>query len=254
MIPPEEDPGRALAASGGPPAGNTLEVAVQSRKSVGREYAEAVLIALVLALVIRSFFIQAYMIPSGSMEPTLLIGDHILVSKIAYGIRLPDSIFGLNIAGLPLGRYLLHFGGIHRGDVIVFVHPQERDKDLIKRVIGLPGDKVQIKSGRIWLNGSPMNDPHAHLEIPDGQRLEVPRDNFGFMDASGAIVGPLEVPAGRLFVMGDNRDHSEDSRYWGFADQNDVEGRALVVYWSWDGDATGPLPIRWTRFGSSLGG
>jgi signal peptidase I len=254
VTPPEEDPGRALATSGWPPAGNTLEVTVQSQKSLAREYAEAVLIALVFALAIRTFFIQAYMIPSGSMEPTLLIGDHILVSKIAYGIRLPDSIFGLNIATLPLGRYLLHFGDIHRGDVIVFVHPQERDKDLIKRVIGLPGDKVQIKSGRVWLNGSPMNDPHAHLEIPDGQRFEVPRDNFGFMDASGAIVGPLEVPAGRLFVMGDNRDHSEDSRYWGFADQNDVEGRALVVYWSWDGDATGPLPIRWSRFGRSLGG
>jgi signal peptidase I len=254
VTPPVEDPGRALASSEPPPAGNTLQVAVQSRKAVAREYAEAVLIALALALVIRTFFIQAYMIPSGSMEPTLLIGDHILVSKMSYGIRLPDSIFGLHIDALPLGRYLVHLGGIHRGDVIVFVHPQERDKDLIKRVIGLPGDKVQIKSGRVWLNGSPMNDPHAHLDASDGQRFEVPRDNFGFMDASGTIVGPLEVPAGRLFVMGDNRDHSDDSRYWGFADQNDVEGRALVIYWSWDGDASGLLPIRWSRFGRSLGG
>lgn len=254
MIPPVEDPGRALASSERPPASDALQVAVQSRKSVVREYAEAVLIALALALLIRTFFIQAYMIPSGSMEPTLLIGDHILVSKMAYGIRLPDSMFGLNIVGLPLGRYLLHFGDIHRGDVIVFVHPQERDKDLIKRVIGLPGDKIQIKSGRVWLNGSPINDPHAHLEVPDAQRFEVPRDNFGFMDASGAIVGPLEVPAGRLFVMGDNRDHSDDSRYWGFANQNDVEGRALVIYWSSDGDDGGPLPIRWSRLGTSLGG
>jgi signal peptidase I len=249
---PVEDPGRALASSEQPPADDTLQVAAWPRKSVAREYLEAVLIALALALVIRTFFIQAYMIPSGSMEPTLLIGDHILVSKMAYGIRLPDSIFGLHLVGLPLGRYLVHFGNIHRGDVIVFVHPQERDKDLIKRVIGLPGDKVQLKNGRVWLNGSPINDPHAHLEVPDGQRFEVPRDNFGFMDASGAIVGPLEVPAGRLFVMGDNRDHSEDSRYWGFADQNDVEGRALVIYWSWDGDASGLLPIRWSRFGRSL--
>ena len=253
MIPPVEDPGRALASSERPPLGDALQIAVRSKKSLAREYAEAVLIALALALLIRTFFIQAYMIPSGSMEPTLLIGDHILVSKMAYGIRLPDSIFGLKIGGLPLGRYLLHLGDIHRGDVIVFVHPQERDKDLIKRVIGLPGDRVQIKSGRVWVNGRPISDPHAHLEVPDAQRFEVPRDNFGFMDASGAIVGPLEVPAGRLFVMGDNRDHSDDSRYWGFANQNDVEGRALVVYWSWDGDASGLLPIRWSRFGRSLG-
>jgi signal peptidase I len=252
VTPPVEDPGRTLASSEPPPADETFQVAAAPRKSVAREYLEAVLIALALALVIRTFFIQAYMIPSGSMEPTLLIGDHILVSKMAYGIRLPDSIFGLHLVGLPLGRYLVHFGNIHRGDVVVFVHPQERDKDLIKRVIGLPGDKVQIKNGRVWLNGSSINDPHAHLEVPDGQRFEVPRDNFGFMDASGAIVGPLEVPAGRLFVMGDNRDHSEDSRYWGFADQKDVEGRALVIYWSWDGDASGLLPIRWSRFGRSL--
>ena len=253
MTPPVEDPGRVLASSEQPAAANTFRVGAWPRKSVAREYLEAVLIALVLALVIRTFFIQAYMIPSGSMEPTLLIGDHILVGKMAYGIRLPDSIFGLQLAGLPLGRYLLHFGAIHRGDVIVFVHPQERDKDLIKRVTGLPGDKVQIKSGRVWLNGSPINDPHAHLDVPDGQRFDVPRDNFGFMDATGTIAGPLEVPAGRLFVMGDNRDHSEDSRYWGFADQNDVEGRALVIYWSWDSDASGLLPIRWSRFGTSLG-
>ena len=145
MTPPVEDPGRALASSEQPPAGDTFQVAVWPRKSVAREYLEAVLIALVLALVIRTFFIQAYLIPSGSMEPTLLIGDHILVSKMAYGLRLPDSIFGLHMMGLPLGRYLVHFGDIHRGDVIVFVHPQERDKDLIKRVIGLPGDKVRSK-------------------------------------------------------------------------------------------------------------
>ena len=254
MTPPVEDPGRALASSEQVSAADTLEVGVWSKKSLAREYLEAVLIALALALVIRTFFIQAYMIPSGSMQPTLLAGDHILVSKMAYGIRLPDSIFGLHLLGLPLGRYLVQFGDVHRGDVIVFVHPQERDKDLIKRVIGLPGDKVQIKSGRVWLNGSPMNDPHAHLDVPDGQRFEVPRDDFGFMDAGGTIVGPLEVPAGRLFVMGDNRDHSDDSRDWGFADRNDVEGRALMIYWSWDGDAGGLLPVRWSRIGKSLGG
>ena len=252
MTPPLDSPEHAIESSE-PSAGATLKVATGSTKSVAREYLEAVVIALGLALVVRTFFIQAYLIPSGSMEPTLLIGDHILVSKIAYGLRMPDSVFGLEPRGLPLGRYLLRFGEIHRGDVLVFVHPAERDKDLIKRVIGLPGDKVEIKNGRVWLNGSPMSDPHAHLEVPDSDRLQnIPRDNYGFTDGSGAIVGPVVVPPGRLFMMGDNRDRSEDSRYWGFANQDDVEGRALTIYWSWDSDAAGLLPIRWSRFGKSL--
>ena len=253
MTPPVDSPDHLLEPAERPAPDATLTVAAQSNKSVAREYLEAVIIALGLALVVRTFFIQAYMIPSGSMEPTLLIGDHVLVNKMAYGFRMPDSIFGLEPRELPLGRYMVRFGDIHRGDVIVFVHPAERDKDLIKRVIGLPGDKVQIKNGRVWLNGSPMNDPHAHLEVPDSDRLQsIPRDNYGFTDGSGGIVGPVEVPPGRLFVMGDNRDHSDDSRYWGFANQDDVEGRALVVYWSWDSDEAGLLPIRWSRFGKSL--
>jgi len=252
VIPPVES-GQALDSQEQALGSETLRVGVQHRKSVAREYAEALLIALVLSLLIRVFLVQAYMIPSGSMEPTLLIGDHILVSKLAYGIRLPDSLFGLEIRGVPLGRYLVRFGGMHRGDVVVFVHPVERDKDLIKRVIGLPGDKVRIKGGRVWLNGALINDPHAHFDVPDFQRLpSIPRDNFGFVDEAGAIVGPIVVPPGKLFVMGDNRDHSDDSRYWGFANQNDVEGRAFAVYWSWDSDAGGHLPIRWARFGKSL--
>ena len=253
MIPPVDSPEQLLESADQPASRAALKVATGSKKSVAREYLEAIVIALGLALVIRTFFIQAYMIPSGSMEPTLLIGDHILVSKMAYGLRTPDSIFGLAVHGLPMGRYLMRFGDIHRGDVIVFVHPVERDKDLIKRVIGLPGDKVQIIDGRVWLNGKPMTDPHAHLEVPDGDRAQgIPRDNYGFTDGSGAIVGPIVVPPGRLFVMGDNRDHSDDSRYWGFANQDDVEGRALAVYWSWDSDDSGLLPIRWSRFGKSL--
>lgn len=252
MTPPIENQRSTLASSGQPDANSAAGTAFASRKSIPREYAEALIIALVLAFVIRTFFIQAYMIPSGSMEPTLLIGDHILVSKLSYGIRLPDSIFGIQIPGVPFGRYLLRYGNIHRGDVLVFVHPQERDKDLIKRVIGIPGDKVEIKNGHVWLNGAPMIDPHAHLEIPDSERHEMPRDDFGFVNENGTIVGPLEVPPGKLFMMGDNRDHSDDSRYWGFADQNDVEGRALAVYWSWDGEEHGLLPIRWARFGTSL--
>ncbi len=253
MTPPVETPARALETPEQSPAGAAASVAAPA-KSVAREYVEAMLIALALALFIRTFFIQAYMIPSGSMEPTLLIGDHIIVSKMAYGFRLPDSIFGFQVPWLPMGRYVMRLGSIHHGDVIVFVSSEDRDKDLIKRVIGLPGDKVQVINGKVWLNGKPMADPHAHLEVPVWQRMaELPRDNFGQIDSTGAIVGPVEVPPGKLFMMGDNRDHSDDSRYWGFAEQNDVEGRALAVYWSWDADEGGLLPIRWTRFGTLLG-
>ena len=210
------------------------------QKSAAREYAEALAIALVLAIFIRTFFIQAYKIPSGSMEPTLLIGDHILVNKMIYGVRMPDSILGLEIPGVPYGQYLMHFEAIHRSDVVVFVVPPDRTKDFIKRVIGLPGDTIQVKNGHVWLNAQAMDDPHGHFEVSDRDRSPIsPRDNFG----------PVQVPSGKIFVMGDNRDRSYDSRFWGFVDKNDVEGKALVIYWSWDSDHDGLLPVRWSRFG-----
>jgi len=210
------------------------------QKSAVREYAEALIIALILAIFIRTFFIQAYKIPSGSMEPTLLIGDHILVNKMIYGVRMPDSILGLQIPGLPYGQYLLRFEPIHRGDVVVFVFPPDRTKDFIKRVIGLPGDTIEVKNGHVWLNARSMDDPHGHFEVPDQDRSPIsPRDNFG----------PVQVPSGKIFVMGDNRDRSYDSRFWGLVDKNDVEGRALIIYWSWDSDNDGLPPVRWSRFG-----
>jgi len=223
-----------------------------TQKSVAREYGEAMVIALVLAIFIRTFFIQAYKIPSGSMEPTLLVGDHILVNKIAYGLRMPDSIFGLAIPGLPLGEYVFHLAPVRRGDVVVFVFPlPPRDKDFIKRVIGVAGDRVAVKNGVVWVNGSPMPDPHAHFEVAAQDRSPVsPRDNFG----------PVTVPPGKLFMMGDNRDRSYDSRFWGFVDLNDVEGRATVIYLPWNeekADGASPLSevllwfeyIRWNRLG-----
>ncbi|MDB5107177.1 MAG: signal peptidase [Candidatus Binatus sp.] len=212
----------------------------ERRKSVGREYAEAMFVALLLAVFIRTFFIQAYKIPSGSMEPTLLIGDHILVNKVLYGLRMPDSIFGLQIPGLPYGQYLFHLADVHRGDVVVFVFPPDRSKDFIKRVVGVAGDTIQVRDGVVWLNGAKMPDPHAHLEVAPNERSPVSaRDNFG----------PVSVPPGKLFMMGDNRDRSYDSRFWGFVDDNDVEGRAMIIYWSWDSDGMGWIPIRWSRFG-----
>jgi signal peptidase I len=209
-------------------------------KSVVREYGEAMFVALILAIFIRTFFIQAYKIPSGSMEPTLLIGDHILVNKILYGLRMPDSLFGLQIPGLPYGRYLFHIESVHRGDVVVFVFPPDRSKDFIKRVIGIAGDTIQVKDGAVWLNGEKMPDPHGHFEVATAERSSAsPRDNFG----------PITVPPGKLFMMGDNRDRSYDSRFWGFVDDDDVEGRATIIYWSWDSEGSSIIPIRWNRFG-----
>jgi signal peptidase I len=182
---------------------------VEAHGSELREWTEAIVIAFVLAIVLRTFLIQAYKIPSGSMEPTLAIGDHIMVNKIRYGLRMPDSLFGLTpFAGeVPYGHYLFHLAAVHRGDVVVFVFPLDPTKDFIKRVIGIGGDTVQVKNGRVFLNGEPMPDPHAHFEVAPQERSPYsPRDNYG----------PATVPAGEFLMMGDNRDRSYDSRFWGF--------------------------------------
>jgi signal peptidase I len=213
-----------------------------AEKSAAREYLEAFVIALMLAIVLRTFFIQAYKIPSGSMEPTLLVGDHIIVNKLIYGLRLPDSFFGLTPFEdkIPWGHYLFQFEPVHRGDVVVFVFPPDPTKDFIKRVIGIPGDKIEVKNGKLWRNDVLADDPHAHFELTPDQRQEnSPRDYFG----------PLTVPEGKYLMMGDNRDRSYDGRFWGLVDRDEVEGRAMFIYWSWDSDGTGFLPIRWDRFG-----
>lgn len=212
-------------------------------KSTLRQYLEALALGILVSFAMRASVVQAEVIASGSMRPTLLVGDHFLVNKLIYGLRMPDSIFGVR---MPWGRYLFRLEPIHRGDVVVFLPPQEqipaetRGEDWIKRVIALPGDTVEVRQGVVWLNGAPMADPHAYHESQLGGRLSAPRDNFP----------PTVVPAGKLFVMGDNRDDSFDSRYWGFADQGQVKGRAMVVFWSWDSGASNP--IRWDRFGKQV--
>jgi signal peptidase I len=211
------------------------------KKSVLREYVEAFAIAIALALVIRTFFVQAYKIPSGSMEPTLLVGDHILVNKLIYGLRMPDSLFDLTpFSGtIPYGRYLFRLESIHRGDVVVFVFPPDPTKDFIKRVVGLGGDTVEVRGKSVYLNGRKIDDPHAYYQPSESQVTITPRDRYG----------PVVVPQGKVFVMGDNRDRSYDSRFWGFVDDSDVEGRAMIIYWSWDADSNSFIPIRWNRFG-----
>jgi signal peptidase I len=198
-------------------------------KSKLQEYIEAIILAILIAFFIRTFVIQAYKIPSGSMKPTLLIGDHILVSKFNYGIKLPLIRSTLIPVGTP-----------KRGDIVVFIYPEDRSKDFIKRLIGLPGDTIQIRDKKIFLNSLPWSDAHGvyvdNLIIPGSVQ---PRDNFG----------PVTVPEGSLFVMGDNRDESYDSRFWGFVPMKDVMGKALIIYWSWNQEDHG---VRWNRIGSIL--
>lgn len=191
------------------------------RKSTAREYAEAIIVAAVLAMFIRTFVVQAFKIPSGSMEQTLLVGDHILVSKFIYGTKIPLT----DTKVFPLTQP-------KRGDVIVFVYPVDPSKDFIKRIIGVPGDVVQVTGTQVLVNGKRMEEPYA---IYDQQPSE-PRENFG----------PVTVPQGSYFVMGDNRDKSYDSRYWGFVKESKIKGRALVLYWSWDSSNFG---VRWRRLG-----
>ena len=198
------------------------------QKSVAREYTEALLMALLLAIFIRSFVVQAFKIPSGSMLPTLLVGDHILVNKFLYGLRLP----------YPIDEMIVQWGGPDRGDIVVFVFPRDPSKDFIKRVIAVEGDTVEIRHKQVYLNGEKIEDPYA--TFADGRReLDGPRDNFG----------PLTVPPGKLFVMGDNRDRSHDSRFWGLVDLEDVKGKAFMIYWSWDGDDRW---VRWERIGDLI--
>jgi len=198
-------------------------------KSTFREYAEAILMALFLALFIRTFIVQAFKIPSGSMIPTLQIGDHILVNKLSYGVRIPF-----------LERYLVEYAKVQRGDVVVFIFPEDRSKDFIKRVIGVAGDTVEVRSKKVYINGRQIEDPHAHFAGYDPQ---------GGAVGSGDGYGPKVVPENHIFVMGDNRDRSYDSRFWGFVNLNDVRGKAFLIYWSWDGTDRW---VRWERLGDLI--
>ncbi|MGE0043232.1 MAG: signal peptidase I [Vicinamibacterales bacterium] len=187
------------------------------RKSTLREYFESIVVAVILALFVRTFIFQAFKIPTGSMEPNLLVGDHLLVNKFVFGPSALDAELGV----LPMRP-------IRRGDVIVFKFPEEPDRDFIKRVIGLPGETVELRNQQVYIDGTPIDEPYAHYLFPP-----VPDGEGGGGDVRDHY-GPVTVPDGHYFMMGDNRDNSEDSRYWGFLPQSYVKGRALVIYWSFD--------------------
>ena len=193
-------------------------------KSIYREYAESILIAVLLALVIRTYLVQAFKIPSGSMEDTLVIGDHLLVNKFIYGTKVPFA-----------DKTVIKLRDPRRGDVIVFEYPEDPKKDFIKRVVGLPGDVVEGRDKKVFVNGKQYENVHEiHKESTIVPKEMNPRDTFG----------PVTVPDNCYFVMGDNRDRSYDSRFWGFVGRDKIKGLAFIKYWSWDSDKFKP------RFGS----
>lgn len=231
------------------------------RKSKVREYIEAIIIAVLLALLIRAFVVQAFKIPSGSMLETLQIGDHILVSKFLYGLKFPFTD----------NRFLI-FSPPRRGDVIVFSFPGNKEKrectsfssnlsarignavshgnpfylfkddcrDFIKRVVGVGGDKIEIKNKKVYINNIPLDEPYTIYK--DDKTDSTPRDNFG----------PFTVPRRSLFVMGDNRDRSYDSRFWGIVDMSEIKGKAFIIYWSWNGKGGLLDKVRWNRIGKTI--
>ena len=188
------------------------------KKSVIREYFESIVIAVILALFVRTWVVQAFKIPTGSMENNLLIGDHLLVNKFVFG---PTP--------LAIGRAMLPVRTVRRGDIVVFKYPDEPDRDFIKRVIGLPGDTVELRHKKVYINGQPLDEPYVHfLSPPSSEYQEV--TSFDLRER----FGPITVPLDQYFVMGDNRDNSQDSRYWGCLPRSYIKGKALLIYWSYE--------------------
>jgi len=212
---------------------NAQPAGLTRKKSKTREYIESFIIAALIAFFVRSFFIQAFKIPSSSMEPTLLIGDHLLVNRLSYVVKVPFTDMVLFNLGTP-----------ERGEIIVFRYPADTSKDFIKRVIAKPGDTVEIRDKKVFVNGEKSDDPWGFFS--DDMNLPAyvsPKDNLG----------PIKVPKDAYFVMGDNRDRSLDSRFWGFVKHDLLVGRALIIYFSWNNRSDGVFDyIRWTRIGKLI--
>jgi len=203
----------------------------RTKKSVAWEYVEAIIIAIILAFIIRKFVIQAYKIPSGSMLETLQIGDHILVNKFIYYLKDPQ-----------------------RGDIIVFKYPKDKKRDFIKRLVALPGETIEIRDKKVYINGILLDEPYAVFN--DSENIFNKNHPAYYIDLYARNrdnFGPKVIPEDSYFMMGDNRDYSQDSRYWGFLDQELIEGKALIIYWSWNGSQTNLLKkVRWDRIGDII--
>jgi signal peptidase I len=202
---------------------------------IAKEYLEALVIALILAFFIRAFIVQAFKIPSGSMLPTLQIGDHLLVNKFIYGIKLPF----IDKEIIPISKPKFQ-------DVIVFKFPMDESKDFIKRVIGVPGDVIEIKNKILYRNGKKVKEPYVQHTSYSIIKESYPMDKWPPKQFDPRVrdnLGPIKVPPHKYFVMGDNRDESYDSRFWGFVSENKILGKAWIIYWSWKGITH----IRWNR-------
>ena len=203
----------------------TLLRTAPPKKPLWREYGEALVVALLLALVIRTFVVQAFKIPSESMLQTLLVGDHLLASKFSYGVKVPFTNY-----------YLYKGNDPQRGEIIIFEYPNDPSVDYIKRIVGVPGDIIEVRNKQLYRNGEAVKEGYIRFTQPD--RIEPVRDNFG----------PVTVPEGKYFVMGDNRDNSLDSRFWGFVGRNAIRAKAWRIYWSWGGLGD----MRWDRMGKKV--
>ena len=203
------------------------------KKRFIKEYVEPIVVAILIALFVRTFVVQAFKIPSSSMEPTLLVGDHLLVTKFIYGIKIPFT-----------ESSLVRFKNPKRGDIVVFIYPKDPSKDFIKRVIGTGGEKIEIVRNKIYVNDQLIEDPWGHYsEKGEWSKYFPTMERYG----------PVVVPRDSLFVMGDNRDNSQDSRFWGFVNVNAVKGKALILYFSWERNAENLLGyIRWGRTGKLI--
>jgi signal peptidase I len=203
------------------------------RKSTLREYFESICIAVILAFFVRTFVVQAFKIPTGSMENNLLIGDHLLVNKFLFAPTLTS-----------LENTLLPIDPIRRGDILVFKYPEDPERDFIKRVIGLPGDTLELRNKKVYINSQPLDEPYVRFLFPpdEGGSSAPDVDDFDVR----RTFGPITVPPDQFFMMGDNRDNSQDSRYWGFMPRDYVKGKALFVYFSY-GEGGGLGNIRWSR-------
>jgi signal peptidase I len=201
------------------------------KKSVLREYFESLVIAVILALFVRTWVLQAFKIPTGSMEQNLLIGDHLIVNKMIFAPALT-----------AVERALLPDRDIRRGDVIVFKFPKEPERDFIKRVIGLPGDRLELHHKKVFINGQPLTEPYIQYLTPPST------DGAVHADDRTEEYGPVTVPPDQYFMMGDNRDNSEDGRYWGFMPKSYVKGHALFIYYSLDENESLAHLVKATRW------